>query len=67
MLSKVSERALRNSKDQIVAVIIETKLTSHSQFHHAVAQIIGYYITLKTAEDLPTLMFVGCWRRIDYI
>ena len=41
-----------------MAVIIETKLRSHSRFHHAVAQVIGYYLALRSEEETPPLVFV---------
>lgn len=34
------------------------KLTSHSKSHHAVAQVIGYYLALKGDEKTPPLVFV---------
>ena len=44
--------------NKIVAVIIETKMTSHSSYRHSIAQVIGYYIALVSDEKSAPLVFV---------
>ena len=49
---------LRAKNNLIVAVIIETKMTSHSSYRHSIAQVIGYYIALVSDEKSTPLVFV---------
>ena len=59
---------LRGSHNhQIVAVIIETKLTTHSKFKHSVAQVIGYYIAIRSLEMSPPLVFVLSERHVHLV
>ena len=46
------------AKDKIVAVIIETKMSSHSSYKHSIAQVIGYYIAFVSGETSSPLVFV---------
>ena len=41
-----------------MVVISEAKLSTHNKFHHAVAQVIGYYIALLSDVGSPPLVFV---------
>ena len=49
---------LKNSKGQVVAVVIEVKLTRHSKISHAVAQAIGYHVKLPSSYLKQPLVLV---------
>jgi hypothetical protein len=58
---------LRNEEDYIVAIIIETKLRSHKKYKYAVAQVIGYYLSLMSEQKAPPLVFVLSDRDIQLV
>jgi hypothetical protein len=54
---------LRNKEHYIVALIIET----HKKYEHAVAQVIGYYLSLISEPKTPPLVFVLSDRDIQLV
>ena len=50
---------LQNKRGQVVAVVIEAKLSKHSEISHAVAQAIRYHIKLASSVlKLPLVLVV---------
>lgn len=58
---------LRGSNHKVAVMLIEAKMTYHSKFQHAVAQLIGYYIAFNTDETIPPLLFVLSERDVQLV
>jgi len=49
---------MRDYRGDVVAVLIETKMTHHSKFQHVIAQVLGYFVAYTSEFGNPPLVFV---------